>query len=164
MATNAYRLLKSWQTIPGTAGRGKPVDIDGLKAWYATVEQLLIEADRLDIGQQVFGQVLAHAPADEDGLWPCEPVRSFIEHVAGEHIETGFRIECFNKRGVISRSLDEGGAKEYALADQYVGWAARMATTAPRTAAVFRSLAEGYLLDGQREDDEARRHLQGFDD
>jgi hypothetical protein len=39
-----------------------------------------------------------------------------------------------------------------------------MATTTPRTAAVFRSLAEGYRLDGQREDDEARRRLEGFDD
>ena len=164
VATNAYQLLGSWQTIPGTAGRGEPVDLHVLNTWYATAEQLLIEVDRLDIGQQVIGQVLAHAPADEDGLWPCEPVRSFIEQVAGKHIETGFRVECFNKRGVIGRSLDEGGAKEYALADQYAGWATRMATTAPRTAAVFRSLAEGYLLDGQREDDEAQRRLRGFDD
>ena len=163
VATNAYQLLRSWQTIPGTAGRGEPVDADALAAWYATAELLLIEVGRLDIGQEVIGQVLAHAPADEDGLWPCEPVRSFVEQVASERLEAGLRVECFNKRGVTRRSLDEGGAQEYALADQYAGWAARTATTAPRIAAVFRSLAKGYRLDGQREDDEAGRWLHGFD-
>ena len=163
VATNAYQLLRSWQTIPGTAGRNEPVDLDALTAWYARAKQLLLEAGRLDIGQEVIGQVLAHAPTDEDGLWPCKPVRSFVEQVASEHLEAGLGAECFNKRGVTRRSLDEGGAPEYALADQYAGWAARMATTAPRTAAVFRSLADGYRLDGQREDDEAQRWLHGFD-
>jgi len=123
-----------------------------------------MEADRLDVGQRVIGQVLAHAPADDDALWPCQAVRSFIERAASEHIETGFRTECMNKRGVVGRSLDEGGAKEYALAEQYARWAARMATTAPRTAAVLRSLADAYTEDGQREDEEAQRWLEGFGD
>lgn len=164
VATNAYQLLRSWQTIPGAAGRGEAVDLEALNGWYATARQLLTKVDRLDIGQQVIGQVLAHAPVDDDGLWPCQAVRSFIERAASEHIETGFRIECMNKRGVVGRSLDEGGATEYALADQYVGWAGRVATTAPRTAAVLRSLAEAYTEDGQREDEEAQRWLEGFGD
>jgi hypothetical protein len=162
VAANAYRLLRSWETLPGAAGRGEPVDLDALNAWYTTSERLLVQADRLDIGQQVIGQVLAHAPADEDGLWPCQPVRSFIEQVESEHIEKGFQIESFNMRGMVSWSLDEGGAQERALADRYSDWASRMTASAPRTAAVFRALAKGYRLDGLREDQEIQRQLEGF--
>lgn len=164
VAANAYRLIRSWQTIPGTRGRGEPVDPKALDDWYVTASQQLTEADRLDAGQRVIGQVLAHAPGDNDGLWPCRPVRSFIEQAASKNIETGFVIECVNKRGVLRRSLDEGGAQERALASQYAEWAGRMATTAPRTAAALRSLAEEFTADGQREDQEARRYLEGFDD
>jgi len=164
VAMNAYQLLRSWEIVPGAAGRGEAVDGKNLSTWYTTARQLLMEADRLDVGQRVIGQVLAHAPADDDALWPCQAVRSFIERAASEHIETGFRTECMNKRGVVGRSLDEGGAKEYALAEQYARWAARMATTAPRTAAVLRSLADAYTEDGQREDEEAQRWLEGFGD
>jgi hypothetical protein len=164
VAANAYRLIRSWQTIPGTRRRGEPVDLNALRDWYATASQQLTEADRLDVGQRVIGQVLAHAPGDNDGLWPCQPVRSFIEQAASKNIETGFLIECINKRGIVRRSLDEGGAQERALASQYAEWAGHMATTAPRTAATLRSLAEQYTADGQREDQEARRHLEGFED
>jgi hypothetical protein len=163
VATNAYRLLRSWHTIPGSAGPRHPIDAQALDDWYATAKPLLNHVGRLDIGEQVFGQTLAHGPADDDGLWPDQVVRAFIETARSEQVETGFRIECFNKRGVVSRSLDDGGKQEYALVDQYVGWAKRMAVTAPRTAVILRTLAEGYRLDGLREDEETRRRLEGFD-
>ncbi len=130
VATNAYQLLGYWHTIPGSAGPGQPVSAEALDAWYVAAKPLLVEAKRLDIGQQIFGQALAHGSTDEDGLWPDHVVRSFIEKVASEQVERGFHVECFNKRGVVSRSLDEGGKKEYALADQYTGWAERVAVTA----------------------------------
>lgn len=164
VAANAYRLLKSWEIIPGAADRGMASNLDALKTWYTTAEPLLIEADRLDIGQRVIGQVLAHAPADEDGLWPCEIVRLFIEEIASEHMESGFQTACFNKRGIVSRFLDEGGKKEYELADKYAGWAERIATSAPRTAAALRTVADDYIADGRRGDEEARRRLEGLDD
>jgi hypothetical protein len=164
VATNAYRLLGLWHTMPGSTGPGQPVSADALDAWYIAAKPLLMEAKRLDIGEQVFGKTLAHGPADEDGRWPDHVVRSFIEKVASEQVETGFRIECFNKRGVVSRSLDEGGKQEYVLADQYARWADRIAVTAPRTALILRSLADGYRADGRREDEEARRRREGFDD
>jgi hypothetical protein len=164
VASNAYHLLHSWHTIPGSTGPGQPTNVEALDAWYVAAKPLLIDAKRLDIGEQIFGKTLAHGPADEDGLWPDQVVRSFIEKIASEHVEKGFRIECFNKRGVVSKSLDEGGKKEYALADQYAGWAERIAVTAPRTALILRTLADGYRADGRREDEEARRRREGFDD
>lgn len=163
VATNAYRLLRSWHTIPGSAGPWQPIDAQALDDWYSTAKPLLTDVGRLDIGEQIFGQTLAHGPADDDGLWPNQVVRAFIETASSEQVETGFQIECFNKRGVVSRSLDEGGKLEYALADQYTGWAKRMAITAPRTAVILRKLAEGYRLDGLREDEDTRRRLEGFD-
>jgi hypothetical protein len=163
-ATNASRLLGSWHTAPGSAGPGQPIDAQALDDWYAAAKPLLTNVGRLDIGEEVFGQTLAHGPADDDGLWPDQVVRAFIETARSEQVETGFRIECFNKRGVVSRSLDEGGKKEYALADRYAGWAKQMVVTAPRTAVILRTLADGYRLDGLREDEESRRRLEGFYD
>ncbi len=160
VATNAYRLLGAWHTIPGSARPSQPIDAQALDNWYAAAKPLLIEVGRLDIGEQVFGQTLAHGPADDDGVWPGQVVRAFIETAHSEQVETGFRVECFNTRGVVSRSLDEGGRQEYSLSSQYAGWADQMALTAPRTAAILRVLAEGYRLDGIREDEESRRRLE----
>lgn len=164
VAMNAYQLLANWHTTPGSAGPGQPVDAGALDAWYAAARPLLIEADRLDIGERILGQTLAHGPSDNGGLWPDAVVRSFIDRTASIHIEAGFRLECFNKRGVVGRSLDEGGKQERALAEQYAGWANRIAVTAPRTAAVLRSLADDYRQDAIREDQESQRWLKGFDD
>jgi len=164
VATNAYRLLGAWHTIPGSAGPGRPIDARALNDWYAAARSLLTEVGRLDIGEQIFGHTLAYGPGDDDGLWPGEVVRSFIEAARSQHVEIGFRIECFNKRGVVTRSLDEGGRQEYSLASRYAGWADQLAINAPRTAAILRMLAESYRLDGIRVDEEARRRLEGFND
>ena len=68
-----------------------------------------------------------------------------------------------NKRGVTSRSMTEGGKQEYDLADRYERWAEAVQATHPRTAGVLRGVAETYREEGRRNDEEAKRFLEGLD-
>jgi hypothetical protein len=80
-----------------------------------------------------------------------------------ERLARGLIIGSFNKRGVTSRGMTEGGQQEYALANQYASWAELVQASHPRTAAALRDLADSYREEGRRNDEEARRFLEGMD-
>jgi hypothetical protein len=107
--------------------------------------------------------VFAHAPSDSDGTFPTRPVRDVLEAAPNDRLERGFTIGLHNKRGVTSRGMTEGGKQEYDLTDQYEAWAQAVEATHPRTAGALRTVAESYREEGRRNDDEARRFLEGLD-
>lgn len=162
LATNAYRLLREWKVVPGTNEDGV-VQADDLRAWLEEARRLLDEADRLEIGELQIGEVLAHSPEDADGTFPSLPVRDILETAPDERLARGFSIGVFNKRGVTSRAMTEGGQQEYDLADQYAAWAGAVQASHPRTAAALRDIADSYREEGRRNDEEARRFLEGMD-
>lgn len=162
VASNAYRLLSSWSTVPGTR-EGEPLDGDALRAWITEALRLLGEADRREVGEIQIGHMLAAAPADEDGFWPCRPVRDLIEDLKNKRIERGIRTQLYNSRGVTSRSPDEGGNQERRLVARYRGQAEQLAVRWPQTAAILRDLAESYESDARRFDQDAERVRRGFD-
>jgi hypothetical protein len=161
-AENAFRLLHSWSTCPGVDDKGE-VTLDGLRHWVSTARALLAERNRVEIGDEQIGQALASAPADPDGSWPCEAVRYLLEELQNDRIDRGLEIRVFNNRGVTSRSLDEGGQKEWKLGEGYRSRAEQFVTRWPRSATIFRRLAETYEADARREDDEAERRSRGLD-
>jgi hypothetical protein len=162
LASNAYRLLREWRVVPGTREDGN-VDAAALQAWLDEVRALLTQSDRLDIGELHVGEVLAHAPIDPDGTFPTRAVREVLETAPNDRLERGFTIGLFNKRGVTSRGMTEGGKKEYDLANRYEGWAEAVEATHPRTAGALRTVAESYREEGRRNDETARRFLEGLD-
>lgn len=162
LATNAYRLLREWKVVPGTNDDGV-VEAEDLRAWLDEARLLLEEADRLEIGELQIGEVLAHSPEDADGTFPSLPVREILEAAPDERLARGFSIGVFNKRGVTSRGMTEGGQQEYDLADQYAAWAEAVQASHPRTAAALRDIADSYREEGRRNDEEARRFLEGMD-
>lgn len=151
-ATRAYSLLASWRTLPGIREDGT-VDQTKLAAWVNEARERLTESGRLRIGDQQIGQMLSGAPSDKDGTWPCEPVRAIIEQVRSADVETGLEVGLYNGRGVRSRALDAGGKEERALAERYEGFAAAVADTSSRTAAMLRGIAASYRSDAVREDE-----------
>ena len=78
-------------------------------------------------------------------------------------MESGFRMQAFNNRGGTSRGIYDGGAQERALVERLNGYVARIRDSAPRTAAVLSSLADGYSAEARRNDEEADRTREGFD-
>ena len=59
-----------------------------------------------------------------------------------------------NARGVVTRSLDEGGAQERELSAKYRSWAERLVFDYPYVASILERIADGYERDAEREDSE----------
>lgn len=162
LASNAYRLLASWERPPGLKADGT-METGVLRGWINTVLPLLDEADRRDGGEIHIGHVLAFTPADSDGAWPCASVRDLLEDLQSDKIEEGLQTQIFNNRGITSRNPEAGGDQERDLAKKYTGWAERFSDRWPRAAAILRSLATTYEQDARQQDGEAERRRKGLE-
>jgi hypothetical protein len=160
-ARAAYKLLESWRTLPGRLPDGN-VDADALKAWVKTARALLENAKRGEIGDLKIGNILGTSPLGDDGLWPHEAVRAVVESVESPEIERGIALQVYNSRGVVSKSLREGGAQERELVRKYKSYADAMNGKSHRTAAMLQEIARFYESDASRSDVdvELREHLE----
>ena len=68
-AQNAFTLLTSFDLLPGT-GPDRQVDPGALTQWVERVLDLAAASGLREIGENLVGQILASAPADDDGTWP----------------------------------------------------------------------------------------------
>lgn len=153
-AKRAWHLLHDWQRVPGTKEDGT-VDAEQLRAWVKSAREKAAAVDRLEVCDITLGEVLAQAPGEQDGTWPCIPVRDVIDAADSPKLEQGFVIGISNKRGVYSKSLHEGGSQERELAAKYESYAKACQSRWPRTAAALMRVVAGYLEDARREDQEA---------
>lgn len=76
-------------------------------------------------------------------------------------MRSNVRTALFNKSGVTSRSLDEGGRQERELAAQYGAWSDALSASHWRLAGMLRSQAESYVHDPRSEDSEAAWRSEG---
>ena len=151
-AKAAYRLLEAVEFIPGVPDGD--VEAARIVAWVEQAQASLSALARRDIGDQMIGKMLANAPAADDNIWPCLPVRDALEQVANHHIEQGLHVALRNARGAHWRG--GGGTQERELAAQYRGWAEAMAYTHPRVAAILRGVEKAYLSEADWEDNDAK--------
>jgi hypothetical protein len=160
LAANGYQLLSSLSMIPGWKdGR---VDPAVLRKWVSEALELLGQADRGEIGEIYVGHVLASAPADADGIWPCVEIRDLLEELQIDNVDRGLRTEIYNRRGVTSRGLEDGGAQERDLVKKYREQSDALADRWPRTAAILRSLADGYEREARQYEEDAERYRRGL--
>jgi hypothetical protein len=110
-AQNAYRLLRSWQEVPGRRD-GQTVDEKTLLGWVQQARSLAEDRGLLEICDSRIGEVFAYAREEPDGSGPCIPVRDALEEIGTDEVFDGFRVGIYNKRGVVSKTLREGGAQE----------------------------------------------------
>jgi hypothetical protein len=150
----ARELLDSWRTLPG-ATDGGVVDVKTLTEWVQSARTLLKASKRGEIGDQLIGHVLSGSPAGTDGAWPHEAVREVIESAESTHLETGIVIGLYNSRGFFSKNIVEGGVQERAIADRYSGYARAIGVRWPRTRAMLDRIANGYIDQARREDQDA---------
>lgn len=150
-ARTAYSVLREWRTPPGTGRDGK---IDGaeLGAWVKRARELLVESDRVDIGDECIGQLLSGSTNGDDGIWPAEPIRYLLEEVSSQHLVDGLAMGRFNSRGTTTRSPSDGGAQERALSKQYEEWAAKVSPEWPATGRLLRELSRTYEEWAARQD------------
>jgi hypothetical protein len=140
-ARAAHDLLDQIKKTPGTNQNGQ-IDSAELRSWIRSVRNLCRKHARADIGDQWLGQLLAKAPAAENGEWPCEAVCQVMEEEAAPQIAIGFEIQVHNSRGVVCRG--EGGEQERELANKYQTTAETLRFDFPYVASLFDSIASSY--------------------
>jgi len=160
-AQQAFRMLEIWKTVPGSASSltgnkddeqvTSVVDEKALFDWVHEARRLAGEAGRLAICDSKIGNVLAYAPADLDGPWPCEPVRKVIEKIGSKELDRGIVIGVFNKRGAHWRK--PGGDQERHIAAKYRSYAEAARSKWPRTFAILQELVDDYEREGRWHDE-----------
>lgn len=154
-ARTSYSLLSEFKNVPGL--KEGNIDSDELAAWIIKVRDLAAARGLDEIGDQRIGFILAYAPQDpKEPFWPPTAVCKVIEAAAAIHIERGFAIECFNKRGVFSKGINEGGNQERGLAEKYKGWAYDTRNH-PRTSALLARISDEWNRMAEQADVEAEK-------
>ena len=159
-AENGFMLLTSFDRLPGTGPDGR-VDLEALRRWVTRALDLAAASGRRKVAEALIGQILASAPADGDGTWPCRPVRDLLEELQSERVERNLAVRLYNRRGVTVRDPEDGGKQERLLVEQYRAQATAFSNSWPQTAAVLRNLAEMYDKDAREEENRAERFRQG---
>ncbi len=147
----AYNLLNSWRTCPGTDPEGL-LQQGLLNEWITSARLMLVEADRVDIGDEHIGQALAAFSIGTDGVYPHEFVREVLENLTSHTIERGFEVRVFNNRGVTMRNPTDGGEQERTLAQRYFDDAEKIRDIFPRTAVMLKRIGESYRSQARGED------------
>ncbi len=157
-ATHAWWILNHWRDLPGRREDGT-IDAEHLNQWVRDARLAFVDNDRVEIGDDQIGHVLAASPTGTDEIWPAEPVRDIIETLGSQNIAAGMHTGVFNDRGVTTRGVYDGGQQERVLAGRYREWAQQTADRWPRTSRLLRGLSESYERDAQRAD--ARAEVTG---
>ncbi|UGY16926.1 hypothetical protein HAP48_0005400 [Bradyrhizobium septentrionale] len=97
LAERGYKLLDALQVTPGHNDLGE-LKTDFLAKWVKTVRETCSQLARAEIAHICLGKLLAHAPADDEGIWPCEPVRDVMEDIQSEKISQGVCTGLYNLR------------------------------------------------------------------
>ncbi len=157
----AWSILHNCSRQPGTLADGT-IDHDAFTRFIYETRELCRQADRLDVCDQTIGQIIAHAPSDEDGLWPFAPAREVLEPLEMEEMRAWFSIGTHNKRGVTCLSPRDGGEQERDLAGYYQKQAERLHLSQPNVANMLEGIAKSYERHGKREDVEANLRKEGY--
>ena len=158
-AGNARTFLSALSSVPGVDEDGL-INADELKSWVLEARRISEKTGHRSMLDYKIGELMAHAPAGEDGVWPSEPVREAVNELYSSDMERGITIGRSNLRGAVWRG--EGGAQERELADQYEGWAKACEYDHPRMAAILREMADEYNREAEWQDSEAmiRRRMR----
>lgn len=156
-----WKVLQNCHRLPGTQPDGT-VNSEAFFKFIEEARELCRERDRLTVCDITLGEILAHSPAGQDGIWPFEPARELLDRPELEDIREGFRTGAINKRGVTSRAPDEGGSQERSLAANYRHYANALRTSHPNLAAALDELADSYEHEGTHEDLEARLRREEY--
>ena len=152
-ASRGFDLLYHWKLPPGCSPDGS-VDESELHKWIEEARNLAADAGRKEVADSHIGQVLAHMPCKADEVWPPAALGRILEAVHSPQIENGLAMGIGNKRGVVTKAVNEGGTQERELAGQFASAASRLSRY-PRLSRILRRLARGYEDEGTREDHDA---------
>lgn len=155
-AMQGYRLMNNWKTIPGVDKEGNIDDVF-LNFWIDKVRELAQEVDRLGVADGKIGYILAQYPETNKDYWPPDAISNAIERINTHDLKLNFSIGITNKRGFTSRGPYDGGIIERANAEHFSRLAEVQKIEHPIVSKILREIADRYLEDAKREDEDAER-------
>ena len=151
-ARNARTFIFALSSVPGADEHGA-IQAEKLKAWILEARRLSEKTGHRVMLDYKIGELIAHAPPADDGVWPCNPVREAVNDLYSSELARGISTGRYNARGAHFRG--EGGEQERELAEQYESWAKACEFEHPRMAAVLRNMAKNYTEEAEWHDEEA---------
>lgn len=116
IARNAWNLLDQWSTSPGTDKDGN-FNPELFKTWLTRVKEECQKSGHYEIAMQSIGEVLIHAPKDENRLWIHRDIADALNDKEAEDMRRGYSTGTFNSRG--AHFIDPTGKPEKTLAEQF---------------------------------------------
>lgn len=135
----AYQVVDFFKIVPGC--NGDLISEKIFTDWAIKAQEC---AEHIGYTQSFFsclGQLLSYAPIGEDGIFPHEIVRNYLEKNHNERLVNGFTIGKQNQRGVHTVT---GGMAEREIAQKYREDASAIRISYPYTAAILEKLADCY--------------------
>lgn len=159
-ATMVFRLLYSWDEIPG-CNDGK-IDSNHLNEWINKVRELAANCGRIKIVDALIGQVFAHYPRSEDETLVPEDICEIIEKLNSDSLNRNFNSSTHNKQGVTTRGVFDGGDIERNRASYFHELAKKHRNKYPVITTIFENLAKDYEVSAKRMDDEAEINVLDY--
>ena len=133
-------VLGDWNIPPGMTASGE-FDDKKLREWIVEARKLARQSECLKLADTEIGRILAHTPAGKDGICPCEAVRDFLEKEDDvDNIADGLGWSIHSRRR--KTFLGDIEEQEHPEAIKYQEIAERLHLHYPRTARVYRKLAD----------------------
>ena len=148
LATNAWKLLHNWSTIPGMQKDGS-FSKEKFNHWLDSVKTKCKESGHLEVALINIGQVLIHYIPDPDGLWINKTLAEALNADNAEKMRNGFCTGIYNSRG--AHAVDPTGKPEMDLAAKYRQQAEEVENNGYfRFAISLRSIADSYEREAGR--------------
>lgn len=159
-ALAASKIFMRWRRVPGLRDDGL-IDDAAFMGWMREARRLAAASDRAEIADAQIGRVLAYAPPDpNDTAWPHDVVRGLLEEIGSDAMERSILAEQHEKRGVYTKSPNDGGEQERQLAQQAASWARIVGPHRSKTYRLLRRIAAMWEDHARREDDDvAKRRI-----
>lgn len=155
LGSYAWHVLEGLRTVPGV--HEDAIDEHALATWIHDARRRLAAVDRVDVGDECLGTLLARAPAQPDDVWPPPAIRDLIEEIRSAHLDLGLKNGHVKAHGVSMRGVFAGGGQERDVAAALRSGAVTMDVNWPRTARLLRALAGTYDSFAAHEDQQAQR-------
>lgn len=156
-ASACHSFLDEMSRIPGSEPDGT-INASKLLSWVNQVRTMCAEHSRLEVGDEMIGQLLSRAGRDEGLTWPSVSMCHVLEQISSSAIRDGFVIGTLNQRGVHWRQ--RGGAEERELAGMYRDWARRRTYSYPFVGGILDEIAAEYEERAKWHDDRAEIELR----
>lgn len=148
----AYKILSKTRRIP-FVNQDNKIDEAGLNGYIDELRTLGIKDDKIEKVDCTIGELLANYPEIDD--YPPKPICEIIEKLNNSNLNNGFRNRIFNKLGMTSRSIFEGGTIEKSNSHRFKKIADSKRFSYPVVAEIFDKLSLEYGEDANSQDESA---------